>query len=73
MLYGVLALSYSTILYPPRLNMETAFGSVQLQLNSVNGFGECIYIHAAYNPYKPHLNIKTSSVFGKIDIQVRNL
>ncbi len=57
---------------PTKVKMETAFGTVQSQGNSVNGFGERVYTNAAYQPDKPHLVIKASSVFGRIDIQAKN-
>lgn len=56
---------------PTLVKMETAFGSVQAPGNSVNGFGEKVFTNATYSPEKPHLLVKASSVFGRIDIQFK--
>ncbi len=54
---------------PTMIKMETAFGTVQVPGNSINGFGEQVYTNAAYSPDKPFLKIKASAVFGRIEIQ----
>ncbi len=54
---------------PVKYKMSTAFGTAVSPGNSVNGFGENTWKSPGFDENSPHLTIKGSAVFGRLELE----
>ena len=54
---------------PVKIDSEAVFGGVRHPDGNSTAFGNTSYISSSYDPIKPHLIIKTETVFGGVDVK----